>query len=204
MVVCKECGRKLKRITWTHLATHGMTLAEYSQKYRDAPVVSDVKPIEPETSPIDDLLTDAEKSFGLRPIEKQYIVARLRTNTKQEAAEVIGLSPSAVYQWKREKQLLIEAIVSRLQVEPLIAARQILIDGATHAAGKMLEHVDSADERVSREAASDVLDRCGISRRPSMTVDLQIIKLMSTDELDREIAAEIEAIESKYKVIEEE
>ena len=204
MVTCRECGRKLKQLTWTHLATHGLTLSEYSQKYRDAPTVSEVKPIEPETPAIDDLLTPVEKSFGLRPLEKKYIIARLKTGSMKEAAEAIGLSPTTVYCWQHEKRLLIESIVARLQVEPLIAARQVLIDGAVHAATKMTEHVDSADERVSRDAAADVLDRTGLSRRPSATMDLQVISLMSPAELDELIASEIakeKAIETKFKEV---
>jgi hypothetical protein len=33
MVTCKECGREFLNITWTHLATHGITNASYRAKY---------------------------------------------------------------------------------------------------------------------------------------------------------------------------
>ena len=40
-VVCKVCGKKLRRITDVHLAKHGLTKAEYIQKY-NTPTVSKV------------------------------------------------------------------------------------------------------------------------------------------------------------------
>lgn len=39
-VYCRECGRKYKQITTEHLLSHAMRLADYQEKYPDAPVTS--------------------------------------------------------------------------------------------------------------------------------------------------------------------
>jgi len=41
-VICKICGKKLKRIDWRHLSSHGITLTEYLDKYGDNTVSADL------------------------------------------------------------------------------------------------------------------------------------------------------------------
>lgn len=41
-VICKVCGRKMGLITSSHLATHGMTKAEYREKFGDDDIVSKI------------------------------------------------------------------------------------------------------------------------------------------------------------------
>jgi hypothetical protein len=36
MIQCLECNKKFKRIQWTHLKRHGMTMGEYRDKFPDA------------------------------------------------------------------------------------------------------------------------------------------------------------------------
>ncbi len=37
-IICKECGKKTKQITYAHLKTHNMTMKEYFEKYPNAPL----------------------------------------------------------------------------------------------------------------------------------------------------------------------
>lgn len=39
-VVCRECGDKFKRITWTHLKGHNMSVCDYRKKYPGSELVS--------------------------------------------------------------------------------------------------------------------------------------------------------------------
>ena len=41
MVECKICNKKFKRIQWTHLKAHGLTVNEYKMKYPSAPLVDE-------------------------------------------------------------------------------------------------------------------------------------------------------------------
>jgi len=43
MVFCKICGKEFKRIIATHLASHGLTMQEYKEKYPDAKIVTNPK-----------------------------------------------------------------------------------------------------------------------------------------------------------------
>jgi len=142
-------------------------------------------------------LSKAEQSL-LKPIQVDFIRERLQSTTDAAAARAIGRTPAAISQWKNK--LVIDAIVTRLQAAPILQAQQVLIDAAVKASMVKIEGLESVDETVRQSAASDILDRIGITRRPMKPLD-EDFRFVDDEELSKMIH---EVISGEYTVIGEE
>lgn len=202
MVTCKECEANkipatFKAITHRHLKFHhNMTMDEYREKWPDAPT-RDTRLI-PE---IEEITADEEcqQLIGtLRPIEQQYIAARLKHRTKDAAARAIGMAPSSIYNWKN--RAIIEALIGYLQVDPILKGMTMIAQAVPDTVQNVLDLRYSQDDRVALSASKDVLDRAGVTAGKSeTTIDIAIYKEMPTEQLDLEIARELKAIEAQYE-----
>lgn len=201
MVTCKVCEeanvpRQFKAITHRHLKTqHNMTIAEYCAKYPDAVlrdnrekwVSKDVALTEPE-----------EKVIGsLTDTQQRYVMARLQCGTKNAAARMIGISNTTPYNWKNLH--IIEALIGHLSLKPVLEGLMILQDAIPEAAMNIRDLQHSGDDRVSLSASQDILDRTGLSAKKGTTIDVSIWANLPLDELDRQIALEVEAANKRFQ-----
>lgn len=204
-IICQECGppRTFKAITHRHLKFHhDMTVDEYVVKWPEAPLrdnrlVDDIPGIAADEQ--------CQQLIGtLRPIEQQYVAARLKHQTKDAAARAVGISPSTVYNWKH--RLLIEALVGYLQVDPILKGMAMIAQAVPDAVRNVADLQFSPDDRVALSASKDILERAGVTAKTTATtIDITIIKQTPTEQLDLEIARmvkEEQALEAQYKEIE--
>lgn len=204
MIVCEACRtagfpRQFKRITHRHLSTqHDIDLGEYTERWPEALL----------RDPSDKWLQKAKPDIPgdvagvmeqLSSTQQQYIMARMQTSTKDAAARAVGMAPSSIYNWKDRD--LIERIVAHLQLRPILAAQVIIQDSLPDAAQTTVDMLASQDEKVALTAASDLLDRGGISKRPNIKLDLNF-ELWTTPSLDAEISKALQARQLKEGAIE--
>jgi len=127
-----------------------------------------------------------------------FIRERLQVHTDAAAARAIGRTPAAVCQWKNK--LVIDAIVTRLQAAPILQAQQVLIDASVKASMVKIDGLESPDETVRQSAASDILDRIGITRKPMKPLD-EDFRFVDDEELSKMIG---EVIAGEYTVMPDE
>jgi hypothetical protein len=150
-----------------------MTVDEYVAKWPEAPLRDNRVAPEVQELETDERCKDLIGS--LRPVEQQYIGARLRHHTKDAAARAVGISPSTVYNWKA--RLLIEAIVGYLQVDPILKGMTMVAQAVPDAVRNVTDLQFSPDDRVALSASKDILDRAGVTAKTSEpTIDITIIK----------------------------
>lgn len=91
----------------------------------------------------------------LSPTQKRFAVAMLDYPTKKEAAEAIGLSPQTVYNWNGS----IDTVVSIMQENAALSALSIILASTNKAAMVKAAGLDSDNEKIAQDAASEILDR---------------------------------------------
>ena len=210
MITCKACEETIgpvtfKAITYRHLKTHhdGMTLAEYRERWPDAPL-RDTRLVVGDELP-STTGEDCQKLIGnLRPVQQEYIAARLQCKTKDAAARLVGISPTTVYNWK--ERLVIEAIIARIQTDAMFQAMHMVLEAAPEAVQNIRDLQFSHDDRVALAASKDIADRAGVTAKKSApSIDITIYKEMPPDRIDEEIVrmlADERALEAKYKELE--
>jgi len=212
LVTCKECeaqigegpGSQFKAITHRHLKyAHDMTVDEYTAKWPDAPLRDTRLVVKDELPPEVD--EDCQALIGhLRPVQQEYIAARLQCKTKDAAARMVGLSPTTIYNWKERH--IIEALINRIQTDHVFKAMHMVLEAAPEAIRNIRDLQFSPDDRVALSASKDLADRAGIQASKSeTTIDIAIYREMPTEQLDQEITRMIEkeqALEAQYKEVE--
>lgn len=204
-IVCEACAavgfaQQFKAITARHLSSqHGMTLDEYVERWPDAPLRGkDDKWIRKAEMPKNVLGIMGE----LRPIQQEYIIARMKCRTKDAAARMVGIAPSTVYNWKDRER--IEQIISYMQFLPVLQAQTIIQDSLPKAAMTMVDLTDSPDDSIAQRASADLLDRGGISRKPDIKIDLNF-ELWTNEQLDKSITEDLQAmgeiVEGEFKEV---
>lgn len=126
-------------------------------------------------------------------------IARLRHQgvEPKEIAARLDMSVATLYQIFADP--LFKAHVDSLEDasdKATISARKILADGAVRAAGRIVDMVETPDEKVALSAAKDVLDRTGYA---AQTANFHAHLHMNSDDITRlkERARELGIIASK-------
>tara|TARA_R100001510_G_scaffold40341_1_gene36713 strand:- start:146 stop:580 length:435 start_codon:yes stop_codon:yes gene_type:complete len=93
--------------------------------------------------------------------EKQVHAARLQASgmIMREISAEVGVSRRQLYRWRDVPAYSL--LVRQLKTDTARAARDTLESGARKAARRILELVDSSDEKVALAAATTLLDRTG-------------------------------------------
>lgn len=87
--------------------------------------------------------------------QRRFVVAMLESKSKKEAAESIGIKPDTVYRWNG----IVDEAVSIAQADIQAAALGILAAAGSKAAAIKTAGLDSDNEKLRQDVASEVLDR---------------------------------------------
>jgi len=87
--------------------------------------------------------------------QRRYVIARSKFSSKAETAKALGLSPDTVYGWPD----LVDEAVDLLIDEITNVAVDILTNAVAEAAMVKVVGLDSSNERVRQDVASEILDR---------------------------------------------
>jgi len=97
----------------------------------------------------------AEEWATLGHNQRRFVIAMLESSSKKEAALSIGIKPDTAYRWNGAIDTAIELARSDIQA----AALGILQAVSTKAAAVKSAGLDSENERVRQDVASEILDR---------------------------------------------
>jgi len=98
----------------------------------------------------------------LRPIQLQYMSARMVVDTDAEAAEAIGISKYTAYNWP-EKKLIDEGIELACDNAIMVVMRQAQLT-AQKAFDEMVQIMLSSDsDTVRLNACKEILNRAGVT-----------------------------------------
>jgi hypothetical protein len=101
----------------------------------------------------------AAKLAQLSPEQKRYVVARLRTNTRGEAAIQAGVKPDTMYHWPP----IVEECVDLLLIDTVATAKLLMVQALAQAVSVKLQGLESLDEKVRQGVATELIDR-GLGR----------------------------------------
>ncbi len=87
--------------------------------------------------------------------QQRFAVAMLTSATKKDAAQAIGLEPNTVYKWNGT----IDLVVDFMRNHAAEAALGIVQANATKAAMVKAAGLDSNDEKIRQDVATELLDR---------------------------------------------
>ena len=87
--------------------------------------------------------------------QRRFVVQMTDSPTKKEAAEIIGLDPRTVYAWPK----FIDEAVGLLLENAKTSAVEMLTSALARAVMIKLAGLDSNDEKMRQDAASEVIDR---------------------------------------------
>ena len=87
--------------------------------------------------------------------QKRFVLIAANYKTKAEAARAIDLQPSTVYGWPS----IVDEAIGLLQTDIAGAAVGVLATEVARAAMVKVDALDSVDERIRQDAASEILDR---------------------------------------------
>ena len=91
----------------------------------------------------------------LTPVQKRFAVAMLDYPTKKEAAEAIGISPQTAYNWNGA----VDTVVELMAENAALSALSIVLANTNKAAMVKAAGLDSDNEKIAQDAASEILDR---------------------------------------------
>lgn len=91
----------------------------------------------------------------LTPTQKRFAVAMQEYPSKKEAAEAIGIAPQTAYNWNGAINKVVEFMIS----EAALATLGIIQANATKAAMVKAAGLDSKDEKIAQQAATEIIDR---------------------------------------------
>ena len=98
---------------------------------------------------LDTLLQD------LTPEQLRFVVARLQTSSDVDAAEMIGISKATVYKWPDN----VKEAVKLLALDGVHVAREILRRSLPKAMAVKSAGLDSNNERLRQDVATEIIDR---------------------------------------------
>ena len=87
--------------------------------------------------------------------QRRFVIAMLECSTKKEAAESIGIKPDTAYHWNGQ----VDEATALARQDIQSAAVGILGAASTKAAAIKTAGLDSDNERLRQDAASEILDR---------------------------------------------
>jgi hypothetical protein len=87
--------------------------------------------------------------------QRRFVVQMTECGTKKEAAEIIGVNPHTVYNWDDD----IDEAIALLMANAKDSAVDMLTSALARAVMVKLAGLESDDERVKQDAASEVIDR---------------------------------------------
>lgn len=91
----------------------------------------------------------------LTPLQRRFAVSMQEHPTKKEAAEAIDISPNTVYNWPAIVHTAVDFMANNIA----LATLGILQANATKAAMVKAAGLDSENEKIRQDVASEVLDR---------------------------------------------
>jgi hypothetical protein len=91
----------------------------------------------------------------LTPLQRRFVVAMQEHPTKKEAAIALAISPNTVYNWPS----IVDTAVSFAVNNVALATLGIMQANATKAAMVKAKGLDSDNERIAQDAATEILDR---------------------------------------------
>lgn len=97
----------------------------------------------------------AEIWHKLTTNQRRFVVAMQEHPTKKEAAESIGVQPQTAYNWNGD----VDAAVDFMRNNIALATLGILQANATKAAMVKAAGLDSDDEKIRQDVATEILDR---------------------------------------------
>jgi hypothetical protein len=97
----------------------------------------------------------AEIWHKLTTNQRRFVVAMQEHPTKKEAAESIGVQPQTAYNWNGE----VDAAVDFMRNNIALATLGIIQANATKAAMIKAAGLDSGDEKIRQDVATEILDR---------------------------------------------
>lgn len=89
----------------------------------------------------------------------QYVFARCKTTSNNQAVEDAGFSQSTFYGWSQEVRDYLNSLAMRLKTEAGLRAMLVLQDAAEEAAKVKVEGLKSRKENIKQSAATEILDR---------------------------------------------
>jgi hypothetical protein len=87
--------------------------------------------------------------------QQRFAIAMLSSKTKKDAAQAVGLEPNTVYGWNGE----VDAAVDFMRNHSAVATLGIIEANATKAAMIKAAGLDSDNEKLRQDVASEILDR---------------------------------------------
>lgn len=91
----------------------------------------------------------------LTPLQRRFVVSMQEYPTKKEAAVAIEISPNTVYNWPA----IVDTVCDFMSNNIALATLGILQANATKAAMVKAAGLDSDNEKIRQDVASEVLDR---------------------------------------------
>lgn len=91
----------------------------------------------------------------LTPLQRRFAVSMQEHPTKKEAAEAIDISPNTVYNWPS----IVHTVVDFMANNIALATLGILQANATKAAMVKAAGLDSDNEKIRQDVATEVIDR---------------------------------------------
>ena len=103
-----------------------------------------------------DIRTELDK---LEPKRVDYVLARSRTNSASAACAACGLSYSTYTKWPSEERDKLDELARQIKREAAMRAIMVLQEAAEEAARIKVSGLQSRNERIKQDAASEILDR---------------------------------------------
>ena len=100
----------------------------------------------------------------------KYLAARPWTETDAEAAAQAGVVPQTVCKWKEDPYFMEQ--LESIWTGDLKRTQEIMARLRDKAALKLERLLDTRDQRTARAAAVDILDRAGLARGETVTVQV--------------------------------
>lgn len=117
-------------------------------------------------SPDSDRLAEIESQLSMTQL--RYLIARVEAASDKEAADTIGIKASTVKRWNDDgsKSLIDEAVRLMLH-DGIVTAREILRRNLAKAAAVKAAGLDSDNEKIRQDAATEIIDRAGEIGKPT-------------------------------------
>lgn len=91
----------------------------------------------------------------LTPQQLRFVAVRPHCNNDAEAAREAGVAPATVWRWPQR----VHQVVRWMAADGMIASYEIMRSSLPKAAMRKADGLDSADERIQQNAATEILDR---------------------------------------------
>lgn len=121
-------------------------------------------------SPDSDRLAEIEDQLSVDQI--RFLIARLECSKDKSAAEMIGVSVRAVKEWRSQKGALIDEALRLMLHDGIMVAEHVLKRSIPKAAAIKVAALESEDEKLRQEVATEILDRAGHVGKPTQRSEI--------------------------------